>query len=52
MSAQSNTPGPSPYGYDAARRRSLNGGSPPNPYGGKAPLSRARLRLKLTRNLL
>jgi hypothetical protein len=52
MSAQSNPPAPSPYGYDAARRRSLNGGSPPNPYGGKAPLSRAHLRLKLTGNLL
>jgi hypothetical protein len=48
MSTSSNPPGPPSYGYDAARRGSLNGGSPPNPYGGKAPLSQAQLRLKLT----
>ncbi|KAF1997873.1 Rxt3-domain-containing protein [Amniculicola lignicola CBS 123094] len=37
MSASHNTPGQTPYGYDPARRRSLGGASPPNPYGGKAP---------------
>jgi hypothetical protein len=42
MTAPSNAPGPAPYSYDAARTRSLNGGSPPNPYGGKAPLSQAQ----------
>lgn len=42
MTAQTNPPAPSPYGYDAARRPSLNGGSPPNPYRGKAPLSHAQ----------
>jgi hypothetical protein len=49
MSASSNPPGPAPYGYDAARRGSLNGASPPNPYGGNAPLPQAQLRLRLTR---
>lgn len=42
MSTPSNPPGPSPYGYDATRRSSLNGGSPPNPFGGNAPLSQAQ----------
>jgi hypothetical protein len=47
MSSPNNPPAPSPYAYDAARRPSLNGGSPPNPYGGEAPHSQAELRLKL-----
>ncbi|KAF2708399.1 Rxt3-domain-containing protein [Pleomassaria siparia CBS 279.74] len=33
MSSSHNPPGPSPYGYDASRRRSLGGASPPIPYG-------------------
>ncbi|KAH5396376.1 hypothetical protein HBI32_202510 [Parastagonospora nodorum] len=33
MSASNNPPAPSQYGFDAARRNSLNGGSPPAPYG-------------------
>ncbi|KAF2790224.1 Rxt3-domain-containing protein [Melanomma pulvis-pyrius CBS 109.77] len=33
MSTSHNAAGPSPYGYDASRRRSLGGASPPNPYG-------------------
>jgi len=37
MATSNNPPGPSPYAYDAARRSSLNGGSPPNPYGGRSP---------------
>jgi hypothetical protein len=37
MSTSNNPPGPSSYGFDAARRSSLNGGSPPNPYGGNGP---------------
>jgi hypothetical protein len=41
MSTSNNPPGPSPYSFDPARRGSLNGGSPSNPYGGKAPLSQA-----------
>jgi hypothetical protein len=51
MSGSNNPPASSLYGYEAARRRSLNGGSAPNPYGGKA-LQQAHLRLKLTGNVL
>lgn len=28
-----NNPPPAPYAFDAARTRSLNGASPPHPYG-------------------
>lgn len=52
MSASSNPPGPSPYGYDAARRRSLNGASPPNPFAGEAPLSCTQLQAASQPNLL
>lgn len=37
MSNSNNPSASAPYGFDAARRRSLNAGSPPNPYG-TAPL--------------
>jgi hypothetical protein len=48
MSTSHNPPGPSPYGYDASRRRSLGGASPPNPYGGSFPApSRRAPSLKL-----
>lgn len=47
MSSPNNQPTQAPYGYDAARRPSLNGGSPPNPYRGEAPHSQAEHRLKL-----
>lgn len=36
MTSSSNATGPSPYTFDA-RRRSLNGASPPNPYGQAPP---------------
>ncbi|ORY18677.1 histone deacetylation protein Rxt3-domain-containing protein [Clohesyomyces aquaticus] len=36
MSSSHNPPGPSPYGYDAPRRSSQGGASPPNPYGATA----------------
>ncbi|KAF1963052.1 Rxt3-domain-containing protein [Byssothecium circinans] len=39
MSSSHTPSNQSPYGYDASRRRSLGGGSPPNPYGGKPPHS-------------
>ena len=37
MSASNNPPAASQYAFDAARRGSLNGGSPPTPYRGNAP---------------
>lgn len=37
MSASSNPPVPSPYAYDAARRRSLNGTNPPVLHGANTP---------------
>jgi hypothetical protein len=38
MNSSHNAGSQSPYAYDATRRRSLSGASPPNPYGGgKAP---------------
>jgi hypothetical protein len=39
MTSSSTPSGPSPYPFDAARRGSLNGGSPPNPYGTAPPLT-------------
>ncbi|KAF2017149.1 Rxt3-domain-containing protein [Aaosphaeria arxii CBS 175.79] len=33
MSGSHNAPGHQPYGFDASRRRSLGGASPPNPFG-------------------
>ncbi|KAF1832140.1 Rxt3-domain-containing protein [Decorospora gaudefroyi] len=35
--SSNNAAAPSPYGFDPARRRSLNGGSPPNPYASHEP---------------